>query len=380
VVEDKNNKTSLSHDEPITRDCCATDSKNENEKTQDSESCHPPRQKIDLLFWGSTLIGLFFYFGHFFAADLFAPLPGLATTVQTTFDLINTMWFSMLLGILVVGFLTKIPQNMVLSILGTGGTIGSLGRAVSAGILLDLCSHGILMVGAKLYHKGASIGQVVAFLVASPWNSFSLTLIMIVLMGWGWTLAFILLSAVIAITAGYMFDMLVRKGVLPENPNKSELPTDYHFWSEAKKGLKATKFDFAFFKSSIVDGFGDSRMVLRWIFFGVILASFVRGFVSTDTFQTYFGPSLMGLAMTIGVATIIEVCSEGSTPIAADLLTRAKAPGNSFAFLMTGVATDYTEIMVLKETTRSWKIALFLPLLTVPQVLVISYVMNGLGG
>ena len=56
----------------------------------------------------------------------------------------------------------------------------------------------------------------------------------------------------------------------------------------------------------------------------------------------------------------MEVCSEGSTPIAADLLTRAKAPGNSFAFLMTGVSTDYTEIMVLKDTTRSLKVALFL--------------------
>ena len=62
-------------------------------------------------------------------------------------------------------------------------------------------------------------------------------------------------------------------------------------------------------------------------------------------------------------ATILEVCSEGSTPVAADILTRAKAPGNSFAFLMTGVSTDYTEIMILKDTTKSWKIALFLPLL-----------------
>ena len=63
--------------------------------------------------------------------------------------------------------------------------------------------------------------------------------------------------------------------------------------------------------------------------------------------------------------------------VAADLLTRANAPGNSFAFLMTGVSTDYTEIMVLKQTTKSWKIALFLPLLTVPQVIFIAWLMNG---
>ena len=62
--------------------------------------------------------------------------------------------------------------------------------------------------------------------------------------------------------------------------------------------------------------------------------------------------------------------------VAADLLTRAAAPGNSFAFLMTGVSTDYTEIMVLKETTASWSIPLLLPLITVPQVVVLALIMN----
>jgi uncharacterized membrane protein YraQ (UPF0718 family) len=80
--------------------------------------------------------------------------------------------------------------------------------------------------------------------------------------------------------------------------------------------------------------------------------------------------------VTLVAATIIEVCSEGSAPIAADLMTRAEAPGNSFAFLMTGVSTDYTEIMVLKDTTRSWKIALFLPLVTVPQVVILALILN----
>ena len=70
------------------------------------------------------------------------------------------------------------------------------------------------------------------------------------------------------------------------------------------------------------------------LFLGVILASLIRTFISLDMFQTYFGPSLTGLGLTLIAATIIEVCSEGSVPIAADLLTRANAPGNSFTFLM----------------------------------------------
>ena len=58
------------------------------------------------------------------------------------------------------------------------------------------------------------------------------------------------------------------------------------------------------------------------------------------------------------------------------MLNRAQAPGNSFTFLMGGIATDYTEIMVLKGATRSLKIALFLLLITVPQVLLLGWPIN----
>jgi len=88
---------------------------------------------------------------------------------------------------------------------------------------------------------------------------------------------------------------------------------------------------------------------------------------------------MIGLLLTLLAATVIEVCSEGSSPIAADLLTRAGAPGNAFTFLMAGAATDYTEIMVLRETTKSWKATFALPLLTTPQVLLIAWVLNHWG-
>jgi uncharacterized membrane protein YraQ (UPF0718 family) len=234
------------------------------------------------------------------------------------------------------------------------------------------------MVGMELRRKGASLGQVMAFLIASPWNSISLTLIMIALIGLSWTLAFIALSMVIALIAGWIFDRFEQNGTLPANPVKSEIPEDFKFWKEANIRFSGIEWSRGLFSGVAKEGFTGSKMVIRWLLFGVLLASAIRGFVSLDDFQNYFGPSLIGLAATLLAATIIEVCSEGSTPIAADLMTRANAPGNSFAFLMTGVATDYTEVMVIKDSMKSWKIALFLPLITVPQVIVVALILNGL--
>ena len=57
-------------------------------------------------------------------------------------------------------------------------------------------------------------------------------------------------------------------------------------------------------------------------------------------------------------------------------MNRAAAPGNSFTFLMAGVSTDYTEIMSIRDTTASWKIALFLPLVSVPQIMILGYILN----
>ena len=78
----------------------------------------------------------------------------------------------------------------------------------------------------------------------------------------------------------------------------------------------------------------------------------------------------------------ITKLADGWTSVGAyqrqDIFNRAGAPGNAFAFLMAGAATDYTEVMGLKERTGSWKIALFLPLVTVPQVVLIALLINGL--
>ena len=348
----------------------------DNQSHTHEMACHPKKNKLDYLLWGSLLAVLVLYLLYWqFSVEL-SQYKRLEILSQSVFELMNTIWWGIVVGMLMVAVLTKIPREFVVSLLGTGKGISGILRATLGGVLLDLCSHGILMVAAKLYERGASTGQVMAFLVASPWNSFSLTLILIALIGIKWTLLFIVASMLIAIITGYIFEILVKAKTLPDNPNKIDLPKNFQFWKEAKSQFQATKFNASFIADMAKAGILESRMVIRWILFGVLLAGIIRMLVDASTFENYFGPTLAGLGLTIIMATIIEVCSEGSTPIAADLLTRANAPGNSFAFLMTGVSTDYTEIMILKDTTKSWKVALFLPLITVPQVILIAWLVN----
>lgn len=358
-------------------DCCA-------EPQVQTGGCCPSdgagKPRPDYLLRVSGSIVLLCYIGYW----LFDGDPNLPHWVVTmtsgVFELINKMWWGLLMAVIFVGLLERVPRELVMSALGQGGTFKGVARATLAGLLLDLCSHGILMVGTKLYERGASLGQLMAFLIASPWNSLSLTIILIALIGWGWTLAFIALSMTIGIVTGMLFDALVARGTLPGNPVSNGVADEEHphVIAQLKGLIKGASFTPQSIGSLLWDGLRDSRMVFRWLFFGIVLATAIRAFIPMETYQTLFGPTLLGLALTLVAATIIEVCSEGSTPIAADIVTRASAPGNGFAFLMAGVATDYTEVMVIRDTTRSWKVALFLPLLTLPQVFVVSYILNQL--
>jgi uncharacterized membrane protein YraQ (UPF0718 family) len=347
-----------------------------------NSSCCPSNtntSKKDLFFLTLLCIGVILYSVQLLNISFLESFFSFQVLSHSFFELINKMLFGIILGILFVGVLSKIPREYIASVLGKPGKINSIFRATFAGLFLDLCSHGILMVGMQLYKKGASLGQVMAFLIASPWNSISLTLILFTLIGFKWTLLFIVLSALIAVASGIIFDFLVKSGSLQDNPHQLEIPDDFNLWKNIKNDLSSFKFNFSNIFEIIVTGIKDSKMILKWLLFGTILSSLINAFVDQSILISYFGASLFGLGATLFVTTILEVCSEGATPIAADLFTKASAPGNSFTFLMAGVSTDYTEILSLKETTKSWKIALFLPLVTVPQILILGYILNHFG-
>ena len=350
-----------------------------------SSCCHSPKdnheghdhgKSFDWILWLSLPLVVIPYLLAVFDVPVIHQYEWTETFAHSVHEFVNMTWWGVALGIFFLALMSGIPREFVMSVLGNNKGANGIARAMAAGVLLDLCNHGILMIGTKLYQRGASIGQVMAFLIASPWNSISLTFILIAMIGLKWTMVFLVLSCVVAFISGLIFDGLVKRGMLPANPNAFDMPDNFRFWPEAKRQLSGIQWTPALFKNMAVGGVKDSMIVIRWLVFGIVIASVLRVFFDPATFAEYFGPSLLGMVATVTFATILEVCSEGSSPIAADLVTRAAAPGNAFTFLMAGASTDYTEIMVLRDTTKSWKIALFLPLVTLPQIIALGLLLN----
>lgn len=335
------------------------------------------KNKIDVIYASSLTIILGAVSAHYALNFFTANSPQiLHHFAMACIELLSSMWWGIALGIVIIGLMSKIPRELFTAALGQSNSFGGLLRAVFAGVFLDLCCHGILLVASKLYERGVSLAQVIAFLIASPWNSLSLTLILVSLIGIQWTLLYIAGSVVIALISGIIFQHLTKKGILPENPNKHDIPDNYSFSKEFSALLKSVRISRKGIQSILSAGWHDGQMIIKWLLFGTVLAASVRTFIHHDLFADLFAPTILGLLLTVLIASIIEICSEGSAPLAGELFNTAAAPGNGFAFLMAGVATDYTEFLIIREFTKSWKIAIFLPLVTVPQIMLLGYIMN----
>jgi uncharacterized protein len=251
-------------------------------------------------------------------------------------------------------------------------------NAVFLGFLMSACSHGILALSIQLHKKGASNPAVVSFLLASPWANLAVTIMLISLFGLKGILI-ILAAMLVAINTGFIFMFLEKKGLIEKNKNTLEVASGYSIKQDFYQRAKGYKFN----RDSLKQDFQGvakglimlSQMVLWWILLGMLLASLAGAFIPAHFFHKYMNATLLGLMMTLFLATVIEVCSEGSSPLAFEIYRQSGALGNSFTFLMAGVVTDYTEIGLLWSNVGR-RVALWLPLVTVPQVLLLGYIFN----
>jgi hypothetical protein len=254
--------------------------------------------------------------------------------------------------------------------------------AVGLGFLASACSHGVITLSMELHKKGASGPAVVSFLLASPWASLPITFLLIGFFGWK-AFLIILGALAVALVTGLTFQILDQKGWIERNKHSVEVTAGFSIRKDLVKRFRESRFTVGGLVQAVkgvLEGMWDLvEMVLWWILIGVILASFAAAFVPQTIFQRFFGPTLVGLLLTMILATVLEVCSEGTSPVAFEIYRQTGALGNAFAFLMGGVVTDYTEIGLVWMNLGK-KTALWMVVLTIPQVLFLGWIYNALFG
>jgi len=302
-------------------------------------------------------------------------------------DYLLLIWWAVLIGFLIGGIIDYfIPRKYIEKYLSRHRK-RTIVYSIIFGFLMSACSHGILAIAIELYRKGASTSSVVAFLLASPWANLPITFL---LFGFfGIKAGIIIISAIIiALITGLIFQILEKKGLVECDKciigEDKPVHTDFSIIKDIK--LRWKKYHFTAenninaIKGTFKGSWALTKMVMWWLIIGMLMAAFARAYIPHELFKQYMGPTLVGLFVTLIFATIIEVCSEGSSPLAFEIYEKsieagAPAFGNSFIFLMAGVATDYTEIGLIWHNIGR-KAALWIPIITVPQILALGYLYN----
>lgn len=293
-------------------------------------------------------------------------------------DYLGMVWWAILLGLGIGGFIDYCVPDEYISKHLSGSRKRNILKAVTLGFFMSACSHGILAIAIELYRKGASVSSVVAFLLASPWANLPVTFMLFGFFGIK-AVYFVLCAMIIAVFTGLVFQALERMELVERNPKINTLKKDFSVRADVSRRVLCYSFSPKDLRRDLRGVFEGavrlSSMVMGWLVIGMFMASLGRAYIPPSVFAQYFGPSLLGLAVTLVSATIIEVCSEGSSPIAFEIFNQSGAFGNSFVFLMAGVVTDYTEIGLLWSNIGK-RTAILLPIITVPQTLVLGYLFN----
>ncbi|MBI3616496.1 MAG: permease [Candidatus Omnitrophica bacterium] len=339
-------------------------------------ACEPPKAKSwwrDQGIWGLGLLAAVLILGQIWAAA--------RPAAQVLWGYLARAGWAVALGLLLGGVIEHYVPREYISLWLTGRHRRTILSAAGLGFLASSCSHGCLALSMELYRKGASVPAVITFLLASPWASFSLTLLILSLMG-GAGLLIVVLALLVATVTGFVFQYLERRGLLEPNPHTVQVAADFSIGKDLKERFRQRSWDVGTFindlKGIARGAWGLAQMVLFWVALGFTLSAVMGTTIPHSWWHRFVGPTILGLLTTLGIATAVEVCSEGTAPLAVELYRQTGALGNAFTFLMAGVVTDFTELSVV-WTNLGRKTVGWLLVVTLPQVFLLGMLMNWLG-
>src|SRR5487761_963892 len=222
---------------------------------------------------------------------------------------------------LILGFaLSAVVQAVVshreMSLLLPDDRPRSIATALALGAASSSCSYAAVALARSLVRKGAHFSAAMAFEMASTNLVVELSIIMLVLLGWQFTLAEFVGAPLMVFGLVLLFRLLLRKSLLDQAK------------AEADKGVAGRMEGHAAMDMSVAEGGSIWRRMTSGPGVTAISHYFVMDWVSV--WLDIAGGILMVGAL---VAVISFVCSVGNIPLAAVLWNGGISFGGVIAFI-----------------------------------------------
>lgn len=263
-------------------------------------------------------------------------------------QLLNISSFWLVASFILCGLLHVIlrPEFLQRSLGNT--KLSSLVKVTVSGMLLPICSCGVVPLALSLYYSGAYLGPTLAFLVATPIINPAAVLLAFALLGPQLTIIYII--------TGFLLPMII--GVIGNKWGKNELVSPMAAaMAEAMPDapVEAGPKTFAIAKTSwpekIYSGLdwgvrSLGLQVSRFVLVGILFAALLLSIIPMSFIQDYLSsPALISLVGVVILGAVMYVCAVGHIPFIAALIAAGAVPGIAITFLLSGVATNLPELI-----------------------------------
>lgn len=228
------------------------------------------------------------------------------------------------------------------------------GLAAAFGAVTPFCSCSSIPVFLGFSSAGIPVGITMAFLITSPLINEVAVLLLLSLLGWKFTLLYVLVGMAVGILGGALLDALGAERWLQsfaadalKNASQSTSRQDT---ADAPLSFKE-RHQFA--KEETLDIFGR---VWKWVIIGVGLGAGLHGFVPEGWIESHLGEGQwwsVPAAVLLGIPLYSN--ATGVIPVMESLIRNGLPVGTTLAFCMSTVAASFPEFILLKQVMQ-WRL------------------------
>lgn len=257
----------------------------------------------------------------------------------SSFEILNGASLWLMISFILAGLLHNLLNaGRLMDMLGNT-KISSLIRATVSGMLLPICSCGVIPLGLGLYYSGAFLGPTLAFMTATPIINPAAVLLAYGFLGPQIATVYLVCGLVIPLIIGMAGNRFAGPELKVQDIEDAVETVKLE--NSQRPGLAEKLW------SGLQWGFLDlGQTVSRYVCFGMLLAGLIITLVPAAFIQKYFGnPGLLSIFSIAVLGAIMYVCAVGHIPFIAALVASGAAPGLAITFLMTGAATNLPELI-----------------------------------
>jgi uncharacterized membrane protein YraQ (UPF0718 family) len=248
----------------------------------------------------------------------------------------------------------------------------SVGKALALGAASSSCSYAAVAIARSLFRKGADFTAAMAFEMASTNLVVELAIIMLVFLGWQFTLAEFIGAPIMVALLVVLFRLFLNRNLLAQAREQADKGLTGRMEGHAEMDMSVSGGGTLWQRITSEQGFTaiSHYFVMDWasvwmdIAGGLLISGALAAWVPAEFWQSFFGVDHPLLAKLWGpivgplVAVISFVCSVGNIPLAAVLWNGGISFGGAIAFIFADLII--LPILNIYRKYYGWKMAGFL--------------------